>query len=111
MGLSTTEKKKLTEFRKWVKTQRRKYRLNSYPKFSFGVDGRTKKILYRYSVNEIIGYDKEKDEPITVRKKLNGYTSIPLSDTGYHPGYVCIYIYIYIYAVGLRVHHAAPRSG
>ncbi|MBT5364692.1 MAG: hypothetical protein HOL10_10600, partial [Candidatus Marinimicrobia bacterium] len=77
MGLSTTEIKKLTEFRKWVKTQRRRYRLNPYPKFSFGVDGRTKKILYRYSVNEIIGYDKEKDEPITARKKLNGYTTIP----------------------------------
>ena len=80
MGLSTTEIKKLTEFRKWVKTQRRRYRLNPYPKFSFGVDGRTKKILYRYSVNKIIGYDKEKDEPITARKKLNGYTTIPLSD-------------------------------
>ena len=80
MGLSSTENKKLNEFRKWVKTQRRRYRLSSYPKFSFGVDGRTKKILYRYAVNEVIGYNKDRDQPITSRKQVNGYTPIPLSD-------------------------------
>jgi len=80
MGLSTTQKKKLNEFRKWVKSERKRYRLNSYPKFSFGVDNRTLKIKYRFNINEVVGYDKDKDEPILKRKKVDKYTSIPLSE-------------------------------
>ena len=80
MGLSTIQKKKLNEFRKWVKTERKRYRLNSYPKFSFGVDNRTLKIKYRFNINEVVGYDTDKDEPILKRKKVDKYTSIPLSE-------------------------------
>ena len=78
MSLSKSEQKKLKDFRKWVKGQRRRYRLTTNPKFSFGVDNKTKKILYRYSVIEVVGYDKDADEPITKRKKKNGYTQVPL---------------------------------
>ena len=80
MGLSTIQKKKLNEFRKWVKTERKRYRLNSYPKFSFGVDNRTLKIKYRFNINEVVGYDTDKDEPILKRKKVDKYTAIPLSE-------------------------------
>ena len=80
MGLSTINHKKLQEFRKWVKTERRRYRIGSYPKFSFGVDNRTLKIKYRYNVNEVVGYNKDEDQPILKRKKVDKYTSIPLNE-------------------------------
>ena len=80
MSLNKTQKKKLDDFRKWVKKEKRRYRLSSYPKFSFGVDHRTLKIRYRYNVNEVVGYDKELDEPILKRKKVDKYTTIPLDN-------------------------------
>jgi len=80
MALSKPQQKKLTEFRKWVKKERRRYRIGSYPKFSFGVDNRTLKIKYRFNINEVVGYDTDKDEPILKRKKVDKYTSIPLNE-------------------------------
>lgn len=80
MGLTTSEKKKLSELRKWVKKERRRYRLPTHPRFSFMVDYKTKNITYRYSVHNVIGYDIEKDEPITKLKKKNGYTTIPIKE-------------------------------
>ena len=80
MALSKPQQKKLTDFRKWVKKERRKYRIGSYPKFSFGVDNRTLKIKYRFNTNEVVGYDTDKDEPILKRKKVDKYTAIPLSE-------------------------------
>jgi integrase len=80
MALSKPQQKKLTEFRKWVKKERRRYRIGSYPKFSFGVDNRTLKIKYRFNINEVVGYDTIKDEPILKRKKVDKYTSIPLNE-------------------------------
>ncbi len=78
MSLNKSEQKKLKEFRKWSKGQVRRYRLTANPRFSLGVDSKTKKILYRYSIIEVVGYDKDLDEPITRRKKKNGYTQVPL---------------------------------
>ena len=80
MALSKPQQKKLTDFRKWVKKERRRYRIGSYPKFSFGVDNRTLKIKYRFNTNEVVGYDTDKDEPILKRKKVDKYTAIPLSE-------------------------------
>ena len=80
MALSKPQQKKLAEFRKWVKKERRRYRIGSYPKFSFGVDNRTLKIKYRFNINEVVGYDTDKDEPILKRKKVDKYTSIPLNE-------------------------------
>ena len=80
MALSKPQQKKLTDFRKWVKKERRRYRIGSYPKFSFGVDNRTLKIKYRFNINEVVGYDTIKDEPILKRKKVDKYTSIPLNE-------------------------------
>ena len=80
MALSKPQQKKLTDFRKWVKKERKRYRIGSYPKFSFGVDYRTLKIKYRFNVNEVVGYDTDKDEPILKRKKVDKYTAIPLSE-------------------------------
>jgi len=79
MALSNIQKKNLTKLRKWVKTQRTRQRIKSYPSFSYGVDERTNKIILRYSVNIVVGYDKRNDEPIYNRKKLNKYTLIPLN--------------------------------
>jgi len=80
MKLSKQQKKKLTDFRSWVKKERRRHRIASYPKFSFGVDNRTLKIKYRFNINEVVGYDTIKDEPILKRKKVDKYTSIPLNE-------------------------------
>ena len=80
MKLSKQQKKKLTDFRSWVKKERRRHRIASYPKFSFGVDNRTLKIKYRFNINEVVGYDTDKDEPILKRKKVDKYTSIPLNE-------------------------------
>ena len=80
MALTKQQQKKLTDFRGWVKKERRRYRIGSYPKFSFGVDNRTLKIKYRFNTNEVVGYDTDKDEPILKRKKVDKYTAIPLSE-------------------------------
>ena len=48
MSLTTIEKKKLGDVRKWIKKERRRYRLRAHPRFSIGVDSRTKKLIVRY---------------------------------------------------------------
>jgi len=78
--LTTKEKKKIGDVRKWVKKERRRYRLSAHPKFSIGVDGRTKNLICRYGIYEVIGYDVENDEPITKLKKKNKYTAVKLND-------------------------------
>ena len=83
MGLSSNQKKKLSEFRKWVKREKRRYRLSGYPPFSYGVDERTNKIVFRYSVNEISGFDRIKNLPILQKKKMNGYTQVDLNQYKY----------------------------
>ena len=80
MVLTTKEKKKIGDVRKWVKKERRRYRLSAHPKFSIGVDGRTKNLICRYGIYEVIGYDVENDEPITKLKKKNKYTAVKLND-------------------------------
>ncbi len=59
----------MSQFRKWVKTQRRRYRIGSYPSFSYGLEERQNKLVLCYSINEVTGYDKKSDEPIVRRKK------------------------------------------
>ncbi len=80
MPLSTHQKKKMTEFRKWVKTQRRRYRIGSYPSFSYACDDKTNNLMLCYSVNEVIGFDKKSDEPILQRKRRKKYLGVSLSD-------------------------------
>ena len=80
MSISTSEKKKLETIRKWVKKERRRYRLSAQPKFSIGVDNRTKKIIVRYSIYEVVGYNIKKDEAKTKLKRKNIYTSFKLND-------------------------------
>ena len=80
MSISTSEKKKLETIRKWVKKERRRYRLSAQPKFSIGVDSRTKKIIVRYSFYEVVGYDTKKDEAKIKLKRKNIYTSFKLND-------------------------------
>ena len=80
MSLSTQQKKKLTEFRKWVKIQRRRYRLKSYPSFSYALEERQNKLIICFSVNEVIGYDKKRDEALYRRKKKKIYLDVLLTD-------------------------------
>ena len=79
MGLSNNQKKKLLEFRKWAKSEKRRKRLSNYPSFSFGVDERTNNIIYRYSINEVVGFNKKSNVPILKNKKKNGYTFVKLN--------------------------------
>ena len=80
MTLSKQQKKKLTEYRKWVKVQRRRYRIGSYPTFSYALEERQNKLVLCYSVNEVVGYDKKNDEPILKRKKKKKYLDVSLND-------------------------------
>lgn len=80
MSLSTHQKKKLKEFRKWVKTQRRRYRLKSYPNFSYALEERQNKLVICYSINEVVGYDKKRDEGIYRRKKKKIYLDVSITD-------------------------------
>ena len=80
MSLSTQQRKKLKEFRGWVKTQRRKYRLKSYPPFSYACEERQNKIVICYTINEVIGFDRKNDEPILRRKKKRKYIDVSLND-------------------------------
>ncbi len=80
MALSKQQKKKLTEYRKWVKVQRRRYRIGSYPTFSYALEERQNKLVLCYSVNEVVGYDKKNDEPILKRKKKKKYLDVSLND-------------------------------
>jgi len=80
MSLSIQQKKKMSQFRKWVKTQRRRYRIASYPAFSYGLEERQSKLVLCYSVNEITGFDKKNDEPLVRRKKKKTYLDVKLDD-------------------------------
>ena len=62
MPLSPKQKKDMSDFRKWVKTQRRRYRIGSYPSFSYSCDDKTNNLMLCYSVNEVIGFNKKNGE-------------------------------------------------
>ena len=69
MSLTPSQKKKLNTFRSWVNKERRVKRINAYPPFSYSLEERQNKIILCYSVNEMVGYNTEKDEAIYKRKK------------------------------------------
>jgi len=80
MPLSPKQKKDMSDFRKWVKTQRRRYRIGSYPSFSYACDDKTNNLMLCYSVNEVTGFNKRTDEPILRRKRMKYYLGVSLSD-------------------------------
>jgi len=80
MSLSVNQKKKMSQFRKWVKTQRRRYRIASYPAFSYGLEERQNKLVLCYSINEVVGFNKESDESVVRRKKKKTYLDVKLDD-------------------------------
>jgi len=80
MKQTSKESKQLEVIRKWAKKERRKYHLSSQPKFSIGVDSRTKKLIVRYGIYQVVAHDFKKDEPITKLKRKNKYTSFHIDD-------------------------------
>jgi len=78
--MNTLEKKNLNELRKWSKTEKRRYRLPATPKFSFGLDSKSKNISIYYSLYKVIGYNVEKDEPITKLQRKSIYTGVSHKD-------------------------------
>ncbi len=80
MSLTPSQKKKLNTFRSWVNKERRVKRINAYPPFSYSLEERQNKIILCYSVNEMVGYNTEKDEAIYKRKKKKKYLDIHIKN-------------------------------
>ena len=76
----TQDKKNLNDLRKWATKEKRRYRLSSTPKFSFGLDSKTKNIVVYYSIYKVVGFDIETDEAKTKLTRKVKWTGVSHRD-------------------------------